>query len=272
MAAGHDDKFHHVRDAEYFELPFGGHFPPNGFPEIAGLQITKFMVLQVIAFVLALVIFWGLARRVRNGEPVKGRWWNFWEMLALFIRDQVVRPTIGRGHHDHADSEHSHDDRTESSAATADAEHPLQATGHPADKFLPLIWSFFFYILFCNLLGAIPWLGSPTSDVNVTAALALVAFAVVVISGSAELGVVGFWKALVPSMDLPRPMMLVMVPALWSVELLGLLIKHGVLAIRLFANIMAGHTVIAVILGFIAGTAYAPDAANPDTYQALGLW
>ena len=83
---------------------------------------------------------------------------------------------------------------------------------------------------------------------------------------------VGFWKALVPSMDLPGPMMLVMVPALWSVELLGLLIKHGVLAIRLFANIMAGHTVIAVILGFIAGTAYAPDAANPDTYQALGLW
>ena len=57
-----------------------------------------------------------------------------------------------------------------------------------------------------------------------------------------------------PSMDLPASMAIVLIPMIWVIELLGLFIKHGVLAVRLFANIMAGHTVIAVILGFIAET------------------
>ena len=50
-------------------------------------------------------------------------------------------------------------------------------------------------------------------------------------------------------------MKVVLVPVIWVIEFVGFVIKHGVLAVRLFANIMAGHTVIAVILGFIAATA-----------------
>jgi F-type H+-transporting ATPase subunit a len=57
-------------------------------------------------------------------------------------------------------------------------------------------------------------------------------------------------------MDMPGPMKLLLVPMIWLIELLGLFIKHGVLAVRLFANIMGGHTVIAVILGFIAAAAH----------------
>ena len=63
------------------------------------------------------------------------------------------------------------------------------------------------------------------------------------------------WKALVPGMELPGALKIILIPMIWVIELLGLFIKHGVLSVRLFANIMAGHTVIAVILGFIAAAA-----------------
>lgn len=244
MASG--DTFHHIRDSVAFELPSGKAHPFElKLPEILGLQITKFMVLQLVAFALTFLIFRGLARRVQQGGATSGRWWNFWEMLALYIRDNVVRPTIGIPHHDH-DDDHDHAENAGSQEMTG---------AHPADVHLPFIWSCFFYILFCNLLGAVPWLGSPTGEINVTGVLALVTFGVVVVCGSRESGVVGFWKSLVPGMDLPGAMKYILIPMIWVIELFGLFVKHGVLCIRLFANIMAGHTVIAVFLGFIAATA-----------------
>ena len=97
MAAGHADTFHHVRDFPYFELPVGMRVP---LPEVNlfgvyHLQLTRFMVLQLVVCVLTFVIFRGLSRRVSGGQPVTGRWWNFWEVLALFIRDEVVLPIMG---------------------------------------------------------------------------------------------------------------------------------------------------------------------------------
>jgi F-type H+-transporting ATPase subunit a len=106
--------------------------------------------------------------------------------------------------------------------------------------------------LICNLLGALPWLGSATGEINVTGALAVTVFGTVIAYGSKELGFAGFWKALCPHMDVPGALKPLLIPMIWCIELLGLFIKHGVLAVRLFANIMAGHTVIAVFLGFIA--------------------
>lgn len=295
MASGHEDTFHHVRDFPYFELPGGVklelpylEFLPSGHKlglflqgeleasQIWGLQLTKFMVLQVVAALLVLWIFWGLSRRVRDGEPAQGRWWNFWETLALFIRDEVVRPAIGHGHH--------HDDHGDGHAGAYDA-HPdpehsaglpephggvhvdpqgahLPAVGHPADRYLPFIWSCFFYVLICNLLGAVPWMGSATGNLNVTGMLALVTFGMVTIVGTQASGVVGYWASLAPSMDLPGPLKIFLVPMIWVIEFIGLIIKHGVLAVRLFANIMAGHTVIAVVLGFIAA----------ESIMGTGLW
>jgi F-type H+-transporting ATPase subunit a len=243
MAAGHGDTFHHVRDFPYFELPFGVKID---LPEIAGLPLTKFMVLQLVAFAAAFLIFRGLARRIGTGEPARGRWWNFWEMLALYIRDEVVRPTIGGGHEDH---EHAH----EAEETTVESN---TAFGHPADKYLPFVWSCFFYVLFCNLIGAFPWMGAATGNINVTGALALVAMSATIFYGSSEKGLVGFWTGLSPSMDLPGIMKPPMVLMIWAIELFGMLVKHAVLAIRLFANMMAGHTVVAVILGFIALAAH----------------
>lgn len=259
------DFFHHVRDFPFFELPLGlgvdlakwfehdsqWHVAPGAtgipLPMIPGTHfyLTKFMVLQVAAGLLTLLIFKGLSKRVTSGEPTRGRFWNFWESLALFVRDEVVRPTIGDGHHGHEDG-HGHD--AHSSHGNGDA----AITGHYADQFLPFVWTCFFYILFCNLLGAIPMLGSPTGSLAVTGVLAVSVFGYNILQGTKQFGAVGFWKNQVPNIGLEGLMGLVITVGLWFIEVIGLFIKHGVLAVRLFANIMGGHTVVGVILGFCA--------------------
>lgn len=230
------DYFHHVRDFAYLELPFGQKLP---LPKIMGFQLTKFMLLQVAAGFITLFIFWGLARRTKTGKPVLGRFWNFWESIALFVRDEVVRPTIGDGHHDHGHDDHGHDHGTHAAVATG---------GHYADKYLPFIWTCFFYVLICNLLGAIPMLGSATGCISVTLALAIAAFVASIMYSMKEIGVGGFFKNFMGGIKVESPMDFIVVLILIPIEVVGFLIKHGVLAIRLFANIMGGHTVLGVLL------------------------
>ena len=65
------------------------------------LQITKFMVLQVVAGLLSLLIFRGLAKHIAGGKPARGIWWNFWEMLAAGVNcgilDHATTSVIARG-------------------------------------------------------------------------------------------------------------------------------------------------------------------------------
>ena len=254
-----EDHFHHVRDANGFDLP-GGMADSHGhglldvtLPNIGGFQITKFMVLQVVAAVLVFIIFRGLAKRIQGGQPATGRFWNFWEAIALFIRDEVVRPTIGDHHHDHDDHGDGH-------------HHEHTATsGHPADQYLPFIWGCFFYILICNLLGAIPWLGSATGNLNVTGVLAVCAFVATVVFGFKAMGPAGFFGNMMPATGVPGAFGSVLTLGIFAIEVFGFFIKHGVLAIRLFANIMGGHTVLAVILGFIAMAAHNENVGT-------GMW
>lgn len=183
------------------------------------LKTTKFMIIEVAVAVLIGAIFIGLARRLKGGQSAKGRLWNLFEVFLLFIRDEVARPCIGR---------------------------------HDADRFVPFLWTIFLFVLGCNLMGMIPWMGSPTGALSVTGALAFITFLVVVGTGMLRMGVVGFLKAQVPHMDLPGPIAVVLIPLIFAIEIMGLLIKHCVLAVRLLANMMAGHVVLAVILGFIS--------------------
>lgn len=237
---GSTDYFHHVRDFPYLELPFEKKLH---LPEVFGFQLTKFMVLQLAAGVICLFVFRGLAKRARSGQPVRGRFWNFWEAIALFVRDEVVRPTIGDGHHGHHDDGHgdghAHDSHQSSLADTG---------SHYADKFLPFIWTCFFYVLVCNLLGAIPMLGSATGSISVTLALATCAFTASIVYSMKEIGVGGFFKNFAGGIKVETPMDFIVVLILVPIEIVGFLIKHGVLAIRLFANIMGGHTVLGVLL------------------------
>ncbi|NNJ26828.1 F0F1 ATP synthase subunit A [Alienimonas chondri] len=289
-----DDPFHHVRDANAFHLPGNGeydiHLPKvdwlpslqswlDGGP-VMGLQLTKFMVLQVVAAALALLIFAPLAAKLRNGDPVRGRFWNFWETILVFIRDEVVRPTIGdhdahphagdandhstnQGHHAEGHYNADHDPLKEAnfdldSAGTSITPGPT--AGHPADKYLPLIWSWFIYILFCNLMGALPWMGTPSGNINVTGFLAITVFVTVVGVGIHASGFIGYLKSLVPGMELPSAIKPILLPVIWLIEAMGLFIKHTVLAVRLFANLMAGHVALALLLSFTgAGWAMLDD-------------
>ena len=204
MSAEHaNDPFHHVRDSNVFELPqfldglVGRHVFALPSFNLFGydFQLTKFMVLQVVAGLLTLAVFRSLSRQIASGKPAQGVWANFWELVALYVRDTIVRPTLGDHDHHHEDQMHGHGPEVGSPQAIAAA--------HPEDRFLPFIWTCFFYILFCNLLGAVPWLGSPTGSINVTGALVLTAFGVTVMTGSAVFGVVGFWKNDSPGRRLP---------------------------------------------------------------------
>jgi F-type H+-transporting ATPase subunit a len=274
MSAEHADSFHHVRDFGFFELPGGMHID---LPEVYGLQVTKFMVLQLVAFAVCLIIFRGLARNVRGGKPALGRFWNFWEAIALFIRDEVVRPTIG----DHSDHDHHPHAIEEGHGLHGEHGHPptgehdesgLAGSGsHPADRYLPFLWSCFFYILICNLLGAIPFLGSATGSISVTAMLALCAFIATVFYGFQAMGPGGFFKNMMPDTGVPGPFGMGLTLGIFGIEIFGFFIKHSVLAVRLFANIMGGHTVLGVILAFIASGASLGWLWAPITAGSIGM-
>jgi F-type H+-transporting ATPase subunit a len=185
------------------------------------IYLTKFMVLEVVAAVLVFLIYWRLARRIKSGELPKGRWWNFFETLLVFVRDDIARPSLGGHHH------------TEE-----------------ADRFLPFLWTLFLFILFCNLLGMIPGLGSPTASIWTTVALALCSL--VVLHGAAILkhGPIRYLKSLWPHIDVPYVGWIFSL-LIFTIEFLGTFIKSAVLAIRLFANMLAGHLVLANIMLFI---------------------
>ena len=218
----------HAQDAPYFHLPefmvpesLGTHghiYLPK--IDLFGLefQITKFMVLEVVAALGMMIIFIPMAMKFSSGKPPKGRFWNLMEAMVLFVRDEMVRPAIG---------------------------------GKQADRFVPFILTMFFFILFCNLLGMLPWAGSPTGSFSVTGPLALIAFGAVIGTGMKKFGLVGFWTGLAPHMELPLVLAIFLKPMILAIEIFGLLIKHTILAVRLLANMFAGHLVLAVILSFI---------------------
>lgn len=248
---GHDpfDAGHlieHVKDADYFHVPRIFHQSADGkihVPQISDqetiaqittgfepldrmiepleMRLTKFMVLEVVGALVIAAIFIPLANRIRTGERPQGRFWNFFEVMLVFLRDEVARPAIGR---------------------------------HDADRFLPFLWTMFFFVLMGNLLGMVPWLGSPTGALAVTGTLALITFGTVLFAGMTKLGPVGFWTAQVPHMDLPLPLAILLKPMIFVIEILGLCIKHFVLSVRLLANMLAGHLVLAVIVAFIAAS------------------
>lgn len=193
----------------------------NSVLEPLDFQITRFMVIELAVAVCCVAVFAWVAGKISTGSRPKGRLWNTLEAMLLFIRDQVARPAIG----------------------------------HDADKFLPFLWTMFFFVLGCNLFGMLPWAGSPTGALATTIVLAVLTFGTVIAAGTMQFGVVGFWKNQVPHMDLTMAMAIIIKPMIFAIEILGLLIKHIVLAVRLLANMLAGHLVLAVFVAFVAAVA-----------------
>jgi F-type H+-transporting ATPase subunit a len=204
----------------------------------SGFAISKFMLIELAVAIIIFVLFSQLAKKIKTGEPVRGRFANFLETFLLFVRDEISRPSIGSD----ADFHHGHDGDNQH-----DGDTPL--TYNKADALTPIFWTMFLFITGCNLFGLVPWAGSPTAVLGVTFALAVAVFLTSLIAGSIMHGPVGFWLAQLPSMDLSFSIALFIKPMLWVIEIIGLFIKHGVLAIRLLANMVAGHIVLLSIMG-----------------------
>jgi F-type H+-transporting ATPase subunit a len=200
----------------------------------SGLAVSRFMILEVVIALLILFIFSWLARRVEAGGPPKGKRWNLLEVFLVFIRDQIARPAIGK---------------------------------HEGDKFVPLLWTLFMFILFCNLFGLLPWLGAPTGGWGVTFGLALITFGTGLVFGMRQFGFFGFFLNQIPHMELPLVFAIIIKPILFAIELLGLLIKHAVLSIRLLANMVAGHLVLLGVMGLAFGADAALSFADAPTWQ-----
>ena len=207
--------------------PFGTlrnlHQPESGF------CISKFMIIEVIVALLAALLFIRLANRMRTSDRPKGRVWNFFESILLFMRDEVAVPAMGK---------------------------------KDAKRFMPLLWTIFFFILGLNLMGMVPWVGAPTGAFAVTLGLAAVTLLTGFIMGTIKFGPLGYWKNQIPSMDLPLWISIFVKPLIFAIEVLGLFIKHMVLGIRLLANMVAGHL---VLLG-VMGIAFSVQGAMSDSW------
>jgi len=221
---------HHLEDAR--EMEFGGlHFDLSTLAfdpiHIGGLTLdlspTRQLIFIFLAAFICIGIFVPVARasaRREEGKAPSG-FANAMEALILYFRNDVVRANIG-------------DD---------------------GDGFTPFILTIFFFILFMNLLGLTPFGITATANLSVTAALAGIAFVVTEIAGFRALGPVGYAQTIffIPA-GLPTPLKPVMLIIMAPVEFLGKLTKPFALAVRLFANMMAGHILILAIVGLILVT------------------
>ena len=118
--------------------------------------------------------------------------------------------------------------------------------GHGGMQYFPFIFTLFMFVLLGNLLGLVPYSFTFTSHIVVTFALALTVFIGVTIICIAKHGL-HFLKLFVPE-GVPVVLLLLLVP----IELLSYFIRPFTLSIRLFANMLAGHTMLAIFAGFAA--------------------
>ncbi|MGE0392694.1 MAG: F0F1 ATP synthase subunit A [Vicinamibacterales bacterium] len=231
--AGHDAAAHggggghaespltHVVQHPLVQVPADlGFLTPEGKITVFSDQIS----MLALAGILLLALVPTIVKRRRKAAGVEGLvptgGLNVIEFLCAYVRDDMARPVLG---------EHT-------------------------DRFIKYIWSLFFFLLTVNLLGLIPIPavsslfgthlgGTATGNIWLTATLAVITLGMMVINGLRYGG-----KHYIAHFC-PGP--LVMAPLLVPVEIIGLIAKVFALAVRLFANMIAGHIMLAVLLSFI---------------------
>jgi F-type H+-transporting ATPase subunit a len=204
------------------------------------LSVTKhvFMLWLVAGLVFA-VVTWIVRRSVKRAELVPSGAINGLEYIVEFIRDGVIRPSVGEKW---------------------------------ADAWTPLLLTFFFFILGANAIGLIPvfdtlalldrWVlhtgpdsfikhllhggSTATGNYNVTAGLAIVTFIAIIVAGTRAHGFVKHWKNLVPH-GLPWPLYILLIP----MEIIGMLVRPFALTMRLAANMTGGHIALLAIMSFV---------------------
>ena len=194
--------------------------PVHVGPLTLDLSPTKHVVWLVIAALLCVATLLPAAAFHRRHEKTPGTARGFaagMEALVLYLRQSVVLPNVGPH----------------------------------GDAYTPYILSVFFFVLFANLVGLIPYGSTATGNISVTATMALISFVVIEVSGMRALGR-DYWRTIIYwNHDLPLavriPMSLLMTP----IEIISKLTKPFALTIRLFANMTAGHVVMLALISLI---------------------
>ena len=220
----------HLGNSHSIELPSwkSPYYTEVELPRFAPLHVgrvtidlspTKHAVFLVFAAALVALVFLYTARVVARaqaaGHPPRG-FAGAMEATVLYIRQEVI----------------------------------LANVGPHGEGYVNYLLTVFFFILTCNLLGLLPWSATPTSNIAVTGAMAGVSLVVIEISGMRALGLKGYLGTIffLPE-GLPtllKPLMLVIMT---PIEIIGKLAKPFALAVRLFANMTAGHVVVLALIG-----------------------
>lgn len=253
LAAG-DNPLGHVLDKPLVAGPFADTYLG---PVLIGPLLTMNSLTMIVAVILAVLVLQSVAGKIGTGPQsegndrylAKGKLAQLLEVIILYMRDKVIYAQLG------------------------------EETGR---KFAPFLLTIFFFILFNNLLGLVPLLdiqhliggmfmgdphfavigGTATGRLAVTAGLAVTAFIVWQINGIMSAGFGAWAKHYLGG----GPVFLA--PIMLPVEIMGTFVKPFALALRLFANMTAGHVLLAVLLGF---TAAAPAALGWLLGAPVGL-
>ena len=175
--------------------------------KVLDLSITKSVLMILVASILMIVIFGSMARNYKKSLVPSGAG-KLFEPLVIFIRDDIAKPNIGANYR----------------------------------KYLPYLLTIFFFILFLNVFGLLPFGINVTGNLAITAALAIFTFVITQFTANRN-----YWQHIFWMPGLPFLMRLVMIP----IELIGMVIKPFALLIRLFANMSAGHIVIMSLIAMI---------------------
>ena len=209
--------FHSGFVCEY-ELP---HWDPIHIGRFAlDISPTRHVVMMWIAALLCILTTL-LALRAHNRKTREGKapggLGNGLEALVLYLRNEVVLPNVGPH----------------------------------GNAFVPYLLSLFFFILFANLLGLVPYGATATGNISVTATLAVITFVVIEIAGMRAQGLgyintIVFWPHDM-SLGMKLPITFILTP----IEIIGKFTKPFALAIRLFANMVSGHVVLLALISLI---------------------
>lgn len=211
---------HHVLNStEWSPLP-GVHLHIPQFLTLTtrdlNMNVSVHVLMLLIALTVISVSFLLLGRRSSRVAP-KGIA-NLLELMVVFVRDQICVQNFG------------------------------ESLGR---KFTPYFLTLFFLILTLNFMSLVPGIPAATANINMTFALAIMTFFIMVVGGLWVNGPIKFWKAFLPS-GVPWWMM----PAMFVIELASMFIRVFALMLRLFANMVGGHILIGVLVGMIL--AFAP--------------
>ncbi|MBI4410552.1 MAG: F0F1 ATP synthase subunit A [Gemmatimonadetes bacterium] len=228
---------HHVTDSRELEIPFGGALRRIGLidrtaielprfdpiqlgPVTLDLSPTKHVVFLFLAAILVAVVMIWTARKTHGkaAERAPKGVANLIEAFVIYLRDEVA----------------------------------LRNIGHGGERYVPYVLTLFFFILFANLLGLLPWGATATGNIAVTATLAFLSLVLIEVSGFRTLGPRGYLRTIVFVPEgMPWYGKALMAAIMTPVELLGKVAKPFALAVRLFANMTAGHLVVLALVGLI---------------------